>query len=175
MNPDLLLWLKNTETKLASDLIDLVKDENEIYGVDTPEMLLVNTYEIIEWLLLSIDSREGSEEDSEKRIVYEDRLMIALLEVYEYENTRVDSEISQTQTEVEGAIVGAKLGECPICKSNNIEYGDSEIDGDTIWYDCECVDCDTYYTEYHDIVLSSIEVETDSSSLTFIPTKEKIC
>lgn len=43
-------------------------------------------------------------------------------------------------------------GVCPKCKSENLEYGNSEIDGDCIFYEFECRDCGCCATECYDLV-----------------------
>ncbi len=44
-----------------------------------------------------------------------------------------------------------KQGICPICGSENIAYGSSElgIDGNELYYPAECQDCGATFQEYY--------------------------
>lgn len=40
---------------------------------------------------------------------------------------------------------------CPKCKSDNIEFFESEIDWDWLYYKCECYECWTQFKEWYSL------------------------
>ena len=50
-------------------------------------------------------------------------------------------------------------GVCPKCGSENIEYGDTNISGDSLGYEFECQDCGCCATEWYD--LTFVETVSD--------------
>ena len=43
-------------------------------------------------------------------------------------------------------------GKCPKCESENLEWGNTEIDGQSLGYEFECNDCGCQGTEWYDLV-----------------------
>lgn len=51
-----------------------------------------------------------------------------------------------------------KKGICPVCYSDNIEYGDLNIaDDDTVFYSCECNECHSIWDEVYTLQYVDIE------------------
>lgn len=49
-------------------------------------------------------------------------------------------------------VITHKEGVCPHCQSENIEYGDLEIEMPTgIYYKAQCSDCGTTFNEWYDV------------------------
>lgn len=46
------------------------------------------------------------------------------------------------------------VGECGKCKSVNLDYGDLESEGESIYYEFECEDCGAKGREYYDLEYS---------------------
>lgn len=42
------------------------------------------------------------------------------------------------------------IGHCPKCNSNNLEYGNTELDGNSMGYEFECRDCGCEGIEWYD-------------------------
>lgn len=49
-------------------------------------------------------------------------------------------------------------GVCPVCNSENLEYGSSDIDGDFISYDWTCEDCKSEGLEWYELTFSNHSV-----------------
>lgn len=45
----------------------------------------------------------------------------------------------------------AEQGKCPYCGSEDIEYGDTNIDGDVLGYEFHCNNCGKDSTEWYDL------------------------
>ena len=45
-------------------------------------------------------------------------------------------------------------GKCPKCDSDNITYGDSTLDGESMGYQAQCDDCKTKFTEWYNLEYS---------------------
>ena len=45
-------------------------------------------------------------------------------------------------------------GQCPKCGSINLEYGNTELEGESLGYEFECRDCGTEGTEWYDLEYS---------------------
>ena len=92
MDKKLMQWLCETNTKTSVSIIEIVEDENKIYGED-PAMLLVTSNDITEYLLQQIEFFQGFAEFGEDadtdKIIYENSLMLNLLEIYDFETTGV--------------------------------------------------------------------------------------
>ena len=58
-------------------------------------------------------------------------------------------------------IVKECMGECPICGSDNIEYGDHELTGDSIGYEFTCNDCGAESIEWFDVVYANTTTWTE--------------
>lgn len=44
------------------------------------------------------------------------------------------------------------IGRCPKCNSDNLEYGNTELDGTSMGYEFECRDCGCEGIEWYDLV-----------------------
>lgn len=49
-----------------------------------------------------------------------------------------------------------EAGICPNCKSDNIEYGDSEMICGQLKYNATCNDCGTTFIEWYDVTFVNI-------------------
>lgn len=45
-------------------------------------------------------------------------------------------------------------GKCPNCGSDNLEYGNTELTGESMGYECECRDCGKNYIEWYGLIYS---------------------
>lgn len=43
---------------------------------------------------------------------------------------------------------------CPKCNSDNITYGNSTLDGESMGYQAQCDDCKTKFTEWYNLEYS---------------------
>lgn len=50
-------------------------------------------------------------------------------------------------------------GACPRCGSHNMDYGDTDLDGESMGYDFTCKDCGTYGKEWYDMTYSETIIE----------------
>lgn len=41
--------------------------------------------------------------------------------------------------------------QCPYCKSDNVIYNGSEVEGESLYYDVICQDCEKDYREYYNL------------------------
>lgn len=46
---------------------------------------------------------------------------------------------------------GHKEGVCPICGSKNLEYNTKNVESNSFWYDIECEDCKTTFSECYEL------------------------
>ena len=46
-------------------------------------------------------------------------------------------------------------GVCPVCNSENLEYGSSDFEGDVMGYDWTCEDCGSQGTEWYELTVVS--------------------
>lgn len=49
-------------------------------------------------------------------------------------------------------------GDCPKCGSDNLEYGNTELDGETLGYEFECRECGCQGIEWYDLEYSETTV-----------------
>lgn len=49
-------------------------------------------------------------------------------------------------------------GICRVCGSHNIDYGEMNVDGDSVGYDWTCVECNSDGTEYYILTFVSNDV-----------------
>lgn len=49
-------------------------------------------------------------------------------------------------------------GVCPVCNSENLEYGSSDFEGDAVGYDWTCEDCGSYGMEWYELTFSNHNV-----------------
>lgn len=49
-------------------------------------------------------------------------------------------------------------GICRVCGSNDIDYGDMDIDGDSVAYDWTCEECNSDGIEYYSLTFVSNDV-----------------
>ena len=42
-------------------------------------------------------------------------------------------------------------GQCVKCGSTNLEYGGMDVDGEIVWYDYECIDCEDDGREIYEL------------------------
>lgn len=49
-------------------------------------------------------------------------------------------------------------GICRVCGSNNIDYGEADLDGDTVGYDWTCVECNSEGVEWYSLTFVSNDV-----------------
>ena len=52
-----------------------------------------------------------------------------------------------------------KAGECPTCKSKNIEYGDGEPDNGGYYYECTCNNCKAIFREWYSLEYVKSELD----------------
>ena len=52
-----------------------------------------------------------------------------------------------------------EAGKCPNCGSENLDYGDYELEGETISYEFTCDDCGTYSKEYFNLTYCETIIE----------------
>lgn len=50
----------------------------------------------------------------------------------------------------------AELGKCPYCKSEDLEYGDGEVQDCTYAYDVTCNECGKDFEEVYDMEFAGI-------------------
>lgn len=43
------------------------------------------------------------------------------------------------------------VGICPICQSDNINFGDSELIKDDLYYRCDCNECQAVFKEWYKV------------------------
>ena len=46
------------------------------------------------------------------------------------------------------------VGICPHCESENVEYGNSRLEGDSMGYEMTCQNCGKEFIEWYDLVYS---------------------
>ena len=58
-----------------------------------------------------------------------------------------------------------KKGICPVCHSDNINYGDLDVaEDDTVFYPCECNKCHSIWDEVYTIKCAGVEnIEEESN------------
>jgi len=49
-------------------------------------------------------------------------------------------------------------GICRVCGSHDIDYGEMNVDGDTVGYDWNCVECNSDGTEWYSLTFVSNDV-----------------
>lgn len=47
--------------------------------------------------------------------------------------------------------ISMEQGTCPNCQKNNLEYGDSVVEGDQIYYEWECMTCGATGKEWYSL------------------------
>jgi predicted nucleic-acid-binding Zn-ribbon protein len=52
-------------------------------------------------------------------------------------------------------------GKCPKCGSENLEWGNTEIDGEGLGYEFECNDCGCQGTEWYNLTYVETIVKTE--------------
>jgi hypothetical protein len=50
-------------------------------------------------------------------------------------------------------------GRCPKCQSDNLEYGNSEIEGESLGYEFECRDCGCEGIEWYNLTYSDSTIK----------------
>lgn len=46
-------------------------------------------------------------------------------------------------------IISNQLGVCPYCNSEDINYGQIQLEADHVYYPCECNTCGRYFQEWN--------------------------
>lgn len=58
---------------------------------------------------------------------------------------------------------------CPVCGSENIEYDSLEVDGNTVYYPCECQDCECQFDEIYELdFVGHGNICTDEENIDFL-------
>lgn len=47
-----------------------------------------------------------------------------------------------------------QTGKCPYCDSEKITYGSRELEGEQLYYESTCDNCNRSYHEYYDVTFS---------------------
>lgn len=66
--------------------------------------------------------------------------------------------------------ISNKQGECPVCGSYELEYMDSELEGDCLFYDYVCQKCGAEGREWYSVVFDThavLEKEEDKQGNVF--------
>jgi len=50
-------------------------------------------------------------------------------------------------------------GNCKSCGSGNLKYGDSDVDGEALYYEFKCKDCGKKGKEWYNLVFTHTEME----------------
>ena len=89
MNEHLKNWLLNTNTSISTMIIEIVEDHNQKF-CEVP-IILATSEDISEYLVCELELFKGygkfGVNPENDRVVYEDSLMLKLLEIYEFETT----------------------------------------------------------------------------------------
>ena len=56
-------------------------------------------------------------------------------------------------------------GECPKCHSHNIEYGNTELDGEYLGYEFECNECGCQATEWYKLEFEETTSDEDLKTI----------
>lgn len=52
-------------------------------------------------------------------------------------------------------------GKCPKCGSSNLEYGNTELEGESLGYEFECNECGCDGIEWYELIYSETIIKND--------------
>ena len=55
-------------------------------------------------------------------------------------------------------LVTVTQGHCPKCGSDDINYGESELSGESIYYEADCNECGSMLHEWYDLKFSGFDL-----------------